>query len=112
MVPITSGLDKPLFPFLLLFLIPIGTASITFLILLYLPSCVIGDESSRELRHTQLAFLPGVANHLPFLWLMSPKAKVRKSAKVAGFIGAAIFFLPQVGLFLPFIEGATSSGNP
>ena len=112
MVSIASRLDRPLYPFLLLFLLPIGTGSITFLILLYLPGCVIGDESSWELRHAQMAFLPGVANLLPFLWLMSPTARVRRSAMLAGLIGAALFALPQVGLILPFIEGMTASGSP
>ncbi len=67
MVPVASRLDRPLYPFLLLFLVPIVTGSITFLILLRLPGCVIGDDSSWELRQAQMAFLPGVANLLPFL---------------------------------------------
>ena len=67
MVSITSRLNRPLYPFLLLFLVPIVTGSITFLILLRLPGCVIGDDSSWELRQAQMAFLPGVANLLPFL---------------------------------------------
>ena len=104
-------LDRPLYPFLLLFLLPIATAPITFLILLHLPGCVIGDESSWELRHAKMAFLPGVANLLPFLWLMSPTAKVRRSAMVAGLTGATLFALPQVGLIFPFIEGMTVSGS-
>ncbi len=79
MVPVASRFDRPLYPFLLLFLVPIVTGSITFLILLRLPGCVIGDDSSWELPHAQMAFLPGVANLLHFLWLMSPTARVRTS---------------------------------
>ena len=111
MVPIASRLDRPLYPFLLLFSLPIVTAALTLLILLNLPGCVIGDESSWEQRHAQLAFLPGVANLLPFLWLMSPTARVRGSAMVAGLIGVALFALPQVSLIFPFIEGSTVSGS-
>jgi len=111
-LPTTSRLDTPLYPFLLLFLVPLVTASITFLILLRLPGCVVGDESSWDLRHAQMAFLPGAANLLPFLWLMSPTARVRRSAMVAGLIGAAVFTLPQIGLIFPFIEGMTASGSP
>ena len=111
MVRMVSRLDRPLFPFLLLFFLPIATASITFVILLNLPGCVIGDESSWELGHTHMAFLPGVANLLPFLWLMSRTARVRRSAIVAGLIGAALFALPQAGLFFPFIQGMTASGS-
>ncbi len=113
MVPVASRLDRPLFPFLLIFLAPIVTGSITFLILLRLPGgCVIGDTSSWELRHAQMAFLPGVANLLPFLWLVSPTARVRQSAMVAGLIGAALFALPQGGLIFPLIAGSIVSGSP
>ena len=94
MVPTASRLDRPSLPFLLLFLTPPVTGSITFLILLGLPGCVIADESSWELRHAQMAFLPGEANLLPFLWLISPTVKVRQSAMVAGLVGAALFALP------------------
>ena len=112
MVSITSKIDRPLYPFLLLYLLPIAALSMTFLILLRLPGCVIGDESSSELGHTQMAFLPGVASLLPFLWLMSPTTKVRQAAIVAGLIGAALFALPQAGLIFPFIGGMTASGSP
>ena len=73
--------------------------------------CVIGDTSSWELRHAQMAFLPGAANLLPFLWLMSPTARVRRAAMVAGLIGAAVFALPQAGLIFPFIPGGIASGS-
>ena len=111
MAPLAARLNRPLYPFLLIFLLPIATAALTFLILLLLPGCVICDVSSWEVRHAQMAFLPGVANLLPFLWLMSPTARVRQSAMVAGLIGMALFALPQVGLIFPFIEGMTESGS-
>ena len=66
MAHVASRLDRTVYPFLLLFLTPPVTGSITFLILLGLPCCVIGDESSWELRHAQMAFLPRVANLLAF----------------------------------------------
>jgi hypothetical protein len=58
-----------------------------------------------ELRYAQVALLLGMVNLLPFLWLMSMTARVRRSAIVAGFIGLARFVFPQLMLF--FI---TSSG--
>ncbi len=111
MVPITSHLDRPLYPFLLVYLLPIVTVPITFLLLLSLPTgCVIGDSSTWELRYAQVAFLPGVANLLPFLWLMSRTARVRRSAIAAGLIGAARFAFPQVMLSFFFtVPGSSSS---
>ena len=110
MVPITSHLDRPLFPFLLVYLLPIATVPITLLLLSSLPTgCVIGDSSTWELRYAQVAFLPGVANLLPFLWLMSGTARVRRSAIVAGLIGAARFVFPQVMLFFITVSGSSWS---
>ena len=109
MVPITSHLDRPIYPFLLVYLLPIVTVPVTFLILLSLPTgCVIGDNSTWELRYAQLAFLPGVANLLPFLWLMSRTSKVRRSAIVASVIGGARFAFPQVMLLFFFTESGSS----
>ncbi len=106
MVPISS-LDRPFYPFLLVYLLPVVTVPMTFLLLLLLPGgCVIGDSSSWELRYAQVAFLPGVANLLPFLWLMSRAARVRRSAIVAGLIGAGRFAFPQVMLLLSLSEVA------
>ena len=66
MVPIISRLDRPLYPFLLVFLLPIATVPITLLLLSSLPQgCVIGDDPTWELRYAQVALLPGVANLLP-----------------------------------------------
>ena len=110
MVPITSHLDRPLYPFLLVYLLPIVTVPITFLLLLSLPTgCVIGDTSTWELRYAQVAFLPGVANLLPFLWFMSRTARVRRSAIVAGLIGAVRFVFPQVMLFFFTVSGSAWS---
>ena len=110
MVPITYHFDRPRYPLLLVFLSPIATVPITLLLLSSLPQgCVIGDFASWELRYAQVALLPGVANLLPFLWLMSRKARVRRSAIVAGFIGAARFVFPQVMLFFITTSGCSGS---
>ena len=101
-VLVTSALrlDGPRYPFLLVFLLPIVTVPLTLLLFLSLPTgCVIGDTSTLELLYAEVALLPGVANLLPFLWLMSKAARVRRSAIVAGRIGAARFVVPQVMLF-------------
>ena len=107
MVPITSHLDRPRYPFLLVYLLPIATAPLTLLLLWSLPQgCVIDDNSTWELRYAQVALLPGGANLLPFLWFRSKAARVRRSAIVAGLIGAARFVVPQ--MMLSFIITACS----
>ena len=110
LVPIALHLDRPPYPFLLVYLLPIATVPITLLLLSSLPQgCVIGDDPAWELRYAQVALLPGVANLLPFLWLMSMTARVRRSAMVAGLIGAARFVIPQVMLL--FITSTGCSGS-
>ena len=110
MVPITSHLDRPRYPFLLVYLLPIATVPLTLLLLWSLPQgCVIGDAPTWELRYAQVALLPGVANLLPFLWLKSMTARVRPSAIVAGLIGAARFVVPQ--MMLLFITTSGCSGS-
>jgi len=81
MVPITSHLDRLLYPPLLVYPLPIVMAPTTLLLLSSPPTgCVIGDSLTWELRYAQVAFLPGVANLLPFLLLMSKTGRVRRSA--------------------------------
>jgi len=110
MFPITSHLDRPRYPFLLVYLLPIATVPLTLLLLWSLPTgCVIGDFPTWELRYAQVALLPGVANLLPFLWLMSKTARVRRSAIVAGLIGAARFVIPQVMLLFITTSGCSGS---
>ena len=110
MVPITAHFDRPRYPFLLVYLLPIATVPITLLLLSSLPQgCVIGDAPAWELRYAQVALLPGVANLLPFLWLMSMTARVRRSAMVAGLIGAARFVIPQVMLLFITTSGCSGS---
>ena len=110
MVPIISHLDRSLYPFLLVYLLPIVTVPTTLLLLSSLPTgCVIGDSSTWELRYAQVAFLPGVANLLPFLWLMSGTTRVRRSAIVAGLVGAGRFLFPQVMLFFITVSGSSWS---
>ena len=48
------------------------------------------DEHGKQEQKSHVQFLPGVANLLPFLWLMSHTARVRRTAIVAGLIGAAV----------------------
>ena len=99
LVPIALHLDRPRYPFLLVYLLPIATVPLTLLLLWSLPQgCVIGDAPTWELRYAQVALLPGVANLLPFLWFMSKAARVRRSAIVAGLVGAARFVIPQMML--------------
>ena len=110
MVPITAHFDRPRYPFLLVYLLPIATVPITLLLLSSLPQgCVIGDAPAWELRYAQVALLPGVANLLPFLWLMFMTARVRRSAMVAGLIGAARFVIPQVMLLFITTSGCSGS---
>ncbi len=107
LVPISLHLDRPRNPFLLVYLLPIATVPLTLLLFSSLPQgCVIGDMPAWELRFAQMALLPGVANLLPFLWFMSKAARVRRSAIVAGLIGAARFVVPQ--MMLLFIMTACS----
>ena len=110
LVPIALHLDRPRYPLLLVYLLPIATVPLTLLLLWSLPTgCVIGDFPTWELRYAQVALLPGVANLLPFLWLMSVTARVRRSAIVAGLIGAARFVVPQ--MMLLFITTTGCSGT-
>ena len=110
LVPIALRLDRPRNPFLLVYLLPIATVPLTLLLFWSLPqSCVIGDTNTWELRYAQVALLPGVANLLPFLWLMSMTARVRRSAIVAGLIGAARFVIPQVMLLFITTSGCSGS---
>ena len=98
--------DRPVWPFLLLFLAPIVTAPITVGIIVFLPDCGL-DEPWWALRHIQRALLPGLVDLGPFVWLVSAKAQVRRAGAVAGVIGLARVALPQVlvGIY------ATSSGG-
>ena len=110
LVPIALHLDRPRYPFLLVYLLPIATVPLTLLLLWSLPQgCVIGDFPTWELRYAQVALLPGVANLLPFLWLMSVTARVRRSAIVAGLVGAARFVIPQVMLLFITTSGCSGS---
>ena len=93
------GLNKPLWPLLLVALSPIVVAPAIGGILSVLPDCGI-DEPWWRLRHFYLALLPGLVDLLPFLWLMSDAGRVRRAATVAGLIGSTRFVLPSVAVAL------------
>ena len=54
--------------------------------------------------------LPGVADLVPFVWLLSAKSRVKHAAAIAGVIGVARLALPQ--LMLGFIAARYAGGNP
>ncbi len=104
-------LNRPLWPFLILSLSPLVIAPVTVGIISSLPDCGL-DEPWWELRHMQLAFLPGLMNFLPFLWLISHRTNVRWAALVAGVMGATRFALPQVSIALYSASSGGQLGDP
>ncbi len=94
-----SWLNRPLWPFLLVLVSPMLTAPISLALILSIPDCGL-DEPWWELPHFQRALLPGLVDLLPFLWLVSAGARVRKAAIIAGLIGVARFTVPQVSVAL------------
>jgi hypothetical protein len=101
---------RPLSRFLLVFLIPVLTALSSFAIVLSLPDCGI-DEPAWELGHMRLAFLPGVLNLVPILWLLSRAPRVKQAAGVAGIMGGAQFLLPQAAIaYYAAVPGAGGQG--
>ena len=100
-------LNRPLWPLLLVILSPLVTLPITWGIISFLPDCGV-DEPAWQLRHMQLALLPGLVDLFSFVWVVSAKAQVRRAAAVAGLIGFSRLALPQVlvGIY------ATSVGGP
>ena len=104
-------LNRPLWPFLLVFLAPLVTVPITGGIIVSLPDCGL-DEPWWELRHIQLALLPGVVNLLPPVWLVSAKSQVRRAGAVAGMIGVARVALPQVLVVIYATSSGRQAGDP
>lgn len=92
-----ASLNRSLWPFLFLFLSPLVTAPITAVIIFSLPDCG-ADEPWWELRHMQRAFLPGLADLLPFVWLVSPASRVKWAGAIAGLVGAVRFAFPQLAI--------------
>jgi hypothetical protein len=60
----------------------------------------------------RLALLPGLVDLVPFVWLVSAKAQVRRAAAVAGVIGVVRVVLPQleVGIYAAGYGG--QGGDP
>ena len=100
-------INKPIWPFVLLFLLSLTTwpaifvlAAITLSATCSIPSFGnVHGLSYWGLGHTELAFTPSIANLLPFLWLASSTARVKQAGRVAGLIGAAMIILAQLGIF-------------
>lgn len=106
-------LDKPHWPFSLLFFIPLITSLAGFVILAEVPRCG-GDEPWWEAKHVRLAFLPGVLNLVPLAWLFFKPQSTRQAGLTAGIMGAAQFALPQAALaYYAAVPGADGQiGNP
>lgn len=104
-------LDRPFWPFLLLFISPIVTAPLTAGVILSLPECGV-DEPWWILSHMQLAFLPVMVDLLPFLWLASHTAQVKWAAVFAGLIGAVRFAFPQVAMAIYAAGSGGQSADP
>ena len=103
-----------MWPLLLVVILPIITALAGFAISTGLPDCGV-DEPGWEVEHIRLAFLPGLLNLLPLVWLLSSVRLVRQAAIVAGLMGAAQFALPQAALAAyaagPGVAGHLGNGS-
>ncbi|MDO8616970.1 MAG: hypothetical protein Q7T33_14760 [Dehalococcoidia bacterium] len=91
--------DRPVLPYLVLAVSPVLTLPISLLILGSIPECA-GDEPWWELRHFEIALLPGLADLLPLLWLASGTPGVRGAAIVAGLMGSARYAIPQAATLI------------
>ena len=91
------SLNKPIWPFLLVFVLPIIASLASFALLTAIPQCG-NDETWWEAKHVRLAFLPGILNLLPLAWLISGSLLARQAGAIAGIMGAAQFALPQAAL--------------
>ena len=45
-----------------------------------------------------LAFLPGIVNLVPLIWLLSRNIKVKQAGGLSGIMGGAQFLLPQAAI--------------
>ena len=89
--------NRPLWPFLSVFVLPVITALAGFAIVFSLPECG-ADEAWWEIGHMRLAFLPGILNLFPILWLVSRRPSVKLAGGLAGIMGGAQLLLPQAAL--------------
>jgi hypothetical protein len=78
---------------------PLLTLPISTMILGSLPDCG-DDEPWWELRNLEIAFVPALADLLPFLWLVSSTPGVRRAAIVAGLMGSARYAIPQAATLI------------
>ena len=104
-------LDRPLLPFLPLFLSPLVTVPIIAGIVASLPDCGI-DEPWWQLQHIQLAFLPALLDLAPFLWVASSQSQVRRAGLVAGVLGMTRAALPQVLVAVYAANWGGHGGDP
>ena len=89
----------PSAPFAVLMGLPVITVPITLaLMILTAPRFWGGDGEGIRLEYLQRAFLPGVLNLLPLLWLASSKPEIRGAALVCGAIGGLRFVAPELVL--------------
>ena len=98
--------DRPAPPYLMLAVSPVLTLPISWIILGSIPDCG-DDEPWWELRHSEIAPVPALADLLPFLWLVSGTPAVRRAAVVAGLTGSARYAIPQAATLIY----STSSGG-
>ena len=78
---------------------------------MFLPDCGV-DEPAWQLRHLQLALLPGLVDLFSFVWVVSAKAQVRRAAAVAGLIGVSRAALPQVLVGIYATSAGRLAGDP
>ena len=98
-----------MWPFLLLSVVPIVTGLTGFAILTGLPDCGV-DEPGWQAGHIRLAFLPGLLNLLPLVWLFSRTTRVKQVGGIFGLMGAAQFALPQAA-FAAYAAGPGAAGQ-
>jgi len=108
-----SWLQLSLLPYLVGLTLPFVTVPLTIFwvdqvtgtsVCVTVPSLAIDKVWHCERNSVLLTLLPGVLNLLPFAWLASRLAEVRRAAVVAGSLGAARLTIPVV---LLFAEGPT-----
>jgi hypothetical protein len=78
---------------------PAVTLPLSAIILASVPDSGM-DEPWWELRHLEIALLPGLADLLPFLWLVSRAPDVRRAAFVAGLLGMVRYAVPQAATLI------------
>ncbi len=107
--------DRPCVPYLVLAVLPLLTLPLSAAVLRSIPECgrddPFWDETHWEFGYFELALLPGLADLLPFAWLASRAASVRRAAVIAGVIGAVRFVVPQVLTLLVHTSSRSLGSN-